>query len=84
MTNQTAPLSWEVYVSPVWPIVSHDSPLNGRPWTWSPTSATLISGERDAVLVDPLLTIADADALIEWIAAPSQIPIECAGGGPGW
>jgi hypothetical protein len=31
--------------------------------------ATLISGERDAVLVDALLTVGQADDLAEWIAA---------------
>ncbi|MGN6407487.1 MAG: MBL fold metallo-hydrolase [Curtobacterium sp.] len=35
--------------------------------TWSPTTATLVSGERDAVLVDALMTAEEADALVEWI-----------------
>jgi hypothetical protein len=30
---------------------------------WSPISATLISGERDAVLVDALMTSQQAEAL---------------------
>jgi hypothetical protein len=33
--------------------------------TWSPISATLISGERNAVLVDALLTVGQADDLAE-------------------
>jgi glyoxylase-like metal-dependent hydrolase (beta-lactamase superfamily II) len=37
--------------------------------SWSPISATLISGERDAVLVDALLTADQAHDLAEWIAA---------------
>jgi glyoxylase-like metal-dependent hydrolase (beta-lactamase superfamily II) len=35
--------------------------------SWSPISATLISGERDAVLVDALLTVSQAHDLVEWI-----------------
>jgi glyoxylase-like metal-dependent hydrolase (beta-lactamase superfamily II) len=37
--------------------------------SWSPISATLISGDRDAVLVDALLTVGHAEDLTEWIAA---------------
>jgi len=37
--------------------------------SWSPISATLISGERDAVLVDALLTVGQANDLAEWVAA---------------
>jgi hypothetical protein len=32
---------------------------------WSPISATLISGDRDAVLVDPLLTTGQARYLAD-------------------
>jgi glyoxylase-like metal-dependent hydrolase (beta-lactamase superfamily II) len=38
-----------------------------EPPFWSPISATLISGERDAVLVDALLTVGQSHDLIEWI-----------------
>jgi glyoxylase-like metal-dependent hydrolase (beta-lactamase superfamily II) len=34
---------------------------------WSPMSATLIYGERDAVLVDTLVTFDQVDVLAEWI-----------------
>jgi glyoxylase-like metal-dependent hydrolase (beta-lactamase superfamily II) len=34
---------------------------------WSPMSATLIHGERDAVLVDTLVTFDQVDALSNWI-----------------
>ncbi|MDP4332656.1 MBL fold metallo-hydrolase [Curtobacterium sp. A7_M15] len=40
--------------------------------TWSPTTATLVSGERDAVLVDALMTAEEADALVEWIRASGK------------
>ncbi|KAF5999292.1 MBL fold metallo-hydrolase [Streptomyces sp. WAC00263] len=36
---------------------------------WSPITATLIAGERDAVLVDALMTAEQADRLADWVAA---------------
>jgi glyoxylase-like metal-dependent hydrolase (beta-lactamase superfamily II) len=35
--------------------------------TWSPSSATLIYGDRDAILVDTLITYDQVDALADWI-----------------
>jgi glyoxylase-like metal-dependent hydrolase (beta-lactamase superfamily II) len=39
---------------------------------FSPVSATLISGERDAVLVDTLMTLEQTKALGDWIAATGK------------
>lgn len=39
---------------------------------WVPTSATLIYGQRDAVLVDALLTVEQAHALVDWVAASGK------------
>jgi glyoxylase-like metal-dependent hydrolase (beta-lactamase superfamily II) len=39
------------------------------PRTWGPVSATLIMGREDAVLLDALLTTAQATALGGWIQA---------------
>jgi len=39
---------------------------------WSPTAATLIYGERDAVLIDPLMTAAEGEDLAGWIAASGK------------
>jgi glyoxylase-like metal-dependent hydrolase (beta-lactamase superfamily II) len=39
---------------------------------WSPISATLICGERDAVLVDALLTTGQARDLADWVAATGK------------
>jgi glyoxylase-like metal-dependent hydrolase (beta-lactamase superfamily II) len=36
---------------------------------WSPTSSTLIYGDRDAVLVDALMTMGEGRALAGWVAA---------------
>jgi glyoxylase-like metal-dependent hydrolase (beta-lactamase superfamily II) len=40
--------------------------------TWVPTSATLIFGQRDAVLVDTFLTVEQAAAPVEWVAASGK------------
>jgi len=39
---------------------------------WSPTAATLIYGERDAVLVDPLMTADEGEDLAGWIVASGK------------
>jgi glyoxylase-like metal-dependent hydrolase (beta-lactamase superfamily II) len=69
MTEHSESLSWDVYVAPAEPMPGGDLAPGERERSWSPISATLISGERDAVLVDALLTVAQADDLAEWIAA---------------
>src|SRR5258708_3394136 len=63
------PLSWEVFVTPGIPIVASDLPPGIEQRMWSPISATLISGKRDAVLVDALMTVEQAHALVEWVEA---------------
>lgn len=71
MTDQPQPpgLTWDVYVTPPEPIVTNDLPPGAQQPLWNPTSATLISGEQDAVLVDALLTVGQADDLANWVAA---------------
>lgn len=66
-----APLKWDVFVSKRQPI-ARDVPPGKEQWMWVPTSATLIYGERDAVLVDALLTIEQANALVDWVAASGR------------
>jgi glyoxylase-like metal-dependent hydrolase (beta-lactamase superfamily II) len=63
------PLSWEVFVTPGIPIVTSDLPPGTQQRVFSPISATLIYGQRDAVLVDALLTVEQTHALVEWVAA---------------
>lgn len=46
---------------PPFPIPDNITPL------WSPTTATLIHTANEAVLVDPLLTVAQATSLADWI-----------------
>src|SRR6266404_7408081 len=69
MTTLPSTLTWDVYVAPSEPTVTDDLPPSATQRLWSPTSATLISGEQDAVLVDALLTVGQARDLADWVAA---------------
>jgi glyoxylase-like metal-dependent hydrolase (beta-lactamase superfamily II) len=61
-------LTIDVYTTPGRPFVSAAPPQGpGDAATWSPTSATLICGDHDAVLVDALATNDQVDALADWI-----------------
>jgi glyoxylase-like metal-dependent hydrolase (beta-lactamase superfamily II) len=63
------PLTWDVFVTPGIPVVTNDLPPGAKQRLWSPMSATVISGERDAVLVDTFMTVDQATALADWVAA---------------
>src|SRR5579864_4431801 len=67
----SAALKWEVLVTKRQGL-TRDLPPGKEQWTWVPTSATLIFGQRDAVLVDAFLTIEQAAALVEWVAASGK------------
>jgi glyoxylase-like metal-dependent hydrolase (beta-lactamase superfamily II) len=67
MTDQSTSLNWDVFVAPPEPLSGSDPAPGEVASSWSPISATLISGERDAVLVDALLTVGQAHDLVEWI-----------------
>src|SRR5260370_31770960 len=73
-TAQTpAALTIEVYTTPMRSFTSAaKSEGPGDVPTWSPTSATLIYGEHDAVLVDTLATFDQVDALADWIDAKGR------------
>jgi glyoxylase-like metal-dependent hydrolase (beta-lactamase superfamily II) len=71
--TRDVPLSWDVFVTPGIPqSITSDLPPSTEQWMWPPISATLISGQRDAVLVDALLTVEQAHALVEWVAASGK------------
>jgi hypothetical protein len=55
--GKITPLKWDVFVTPAIPIVSSDLPPGGQRRMWSPIASTLIYGKRDAVIVDPFLTV---------------------------
>jgi glyoxylase-like metal-dependent hydrolase (beta-lactamase superfamily II) len=69
MADQPAPLGFDVFVAPPMPTVSDDLPPGAEQRWWSPTSATLITGQQEAVLVDALLTVGQARDLADWVAA---------------
>ena len=67
-----APLAWSTYVAASKPVVSDQVPPGETREMWSPTSSTLIHGQRDAVLVDALLTMDEGQALGDWVAASGK------------
>jgi glyoxylase-like metal-dependent hydrolase (beta-lactamase superfamily II) len=67
-----APLSWDVLVTPGIPTVASDLAPGTKQMMWSPITSTLISGKRDAVLVDTFITVEQADILVDWVAASGK------------
>src|SRR5258706_7627602 len=65
------PLKWDVFVTKRQGL-NRDLPPGKEQWMWVPTSASLIYGRRDAVLVDAFLTVEQAHALVEWVAASGK------------
>jgi glyoxylase-like metal-dependent hydrolase (beta-lactamase superfamily II) len=63
-----APLDLDVYVAPYLPI---SNPLPsweaGRQATWPASTVSLVSGKRDAVLIDALITNAETERVVAWI-----------------
>jgi hypothetical protein len=72
MTEVPSQLTWDLYVTAEEPIVTDDLSPGATERRWPPISATLISAGRDAVLVDPLMTAAQARGLGDWIAASGK------------
>src|SRR6202049_3839401 len=60
-------LTWEVFLAPSIPAIAPDVPPGETARPWPPISSTLISGERDAVLVDTPITVEQARALVNWV-----------------
>src|SRR2546428_4952908 len=65
-------LQWEVFVSAQIPVVTNDFPPGASDMKWSPISSTLISGKRDAVLVDTAITVDQNQKLVDWMAASGK------------
>jgi glyoxylase-like metal-dependent hydrolase (beta-lactamase superfamily II) len=62
------PLAFNVFTAPEKPVVGERPRPFGPPLAWDPMTSTLIFGENDAVLVDTLTTVAEAEALADWVA----------------
>ena len=69
MSTQTAPngLGVNVFTAPAKAVVGERAKPFGPPFGWDPITSTLIYGEYDAVLVDALTTVAEANALADWV-----------------
>jgi Metallo-beta-lactamase superfamily len=65
-------LRWEVFLAPSIPAITSDLPPGEKQRPWPPISSTLISGERDAVLVDTPITVEQARALANWVVASGK------------
>jgi glyoxylase-like metal-dependent hydrolase (beta-lactamase superfamily II) len=62
-----------VFVSPYKPIVSTLTSWKAdQQATWPATSASLLTGEKEAVLIDALITNAEAERLAEWVRATGK------------
>jgi glyoxylase-like metal-dependent hydrolase (beta-lactamase superfamily II) len=68
-TTQKISLRWDVFLAPSIPAITSDLPPGEKQRPWPPISSTLISGERDAVLVDTPITVEQACALANWVVA---------------
>ena len=71
MTSATT-LTYQVYVAPIIAMAGKDIPPGQSRSTWSPISATLISGRHDAVLVDPLMTVEQGMAVADWVSTTGK------------
>ena len=71
-TTQNRSLRWDVFLSPSIPAIAIDLAPGEKERPWPPISSTLISGERDAVLVDTPITVEQARALANWIGASGK------------
>src|SRR6202044_687790 len=71
MMSETT-LTYQVYVAPIIAMAGKDVPPGQSCSTWSPISATLISGRYDAVLVDPLMTVEQGMAVADWVSTTGK------------
>src|SRR5690242_9557917 len=62
------PLSVNVFTAPEKTVVGEQPRPFGPAMAWDPTTSTLVFGETDAVLVDTLTTVAEAETLAGWVA----------------
>ena len=65
-------LHWDVFVTPGIPTVTSDLPPGTTQPMWSPIASTLSCGKRDAILVDALITVEQAGALVDWVVASDK------------
>jgi hypothetical protein len=71
-TRDIPQLNWDVLVTPGIPIATSDLPPGVKQGKFQAITSTLIYGKRDAVLVDTFMTIKQAEALVDWVAASGK------------
>ncbi len=67
-TPSTTTLGVNIFTAPGKPMVGERPRPFGEPLGFDPITSTLIFGEHDAVLVDAMMTVAEAEALADWVA----------------
>src|SRR5438128_12122446 len=72
-TTQNISLRWDVFLASSIPAITSDLPPGEKQRPWPPISSTLISGARDAVLVDTPITVEQARALANWVVARHNV-----------
>jgi glyoxylase-like metal-dependent hydrolase (beta-lactamase superfamily II) len=70
--TRAALLGWDVFVTPGLPIVTLDLPPGTTQAYFQAMASTIIYGTRDAVLVDAFMTVKQANALADWVAAKGR------------
>jgi glyoxylase-like metal-dependent hydrolase (beta-lactamase superfamily II) len=65
-------LTLDVYVSDYKPIPGDLTVMSSGQATWPASSVSLLSGERDAVLIDALITFDEAEQVAEWIRSKGK------------
>jgi glyoxylase-like metal-dependent hydrolase (beta-lactamase superfamily II) len=68
-------LSIDVFNSGYKPIPGGPGWDDSTPATWPASTSTLISGDRDAVLVDALLTTSEGERLAAWVREAGKRPL---------
>jgi glyoxylase-like metal-dependent hydrolase (beta-lactamase superfamily II) len=71
-STQSDHLNWDVFVTPGISIVANDMPPGVKEIFFQAIASTLIYGKRDAILVDAFMTVKQANALADWVAASGK------------
>jgi glyoxylase-like metal-dependent hydrolase (beta-lactamase superfamily II) len=60
-------LNYSIFEAPEKPLVGNRPRPFGPTMAFDPMTSTLIYGEKEAILVDPLTTVSEAEALVAWV-----------------
>ena len=71
-SREIPPLNWDVFLTPGVPTATTDLPPSTKQAMFQAIASTLIYGKRDAVLVDAFMTVKQAYALADWVAASGK------------